>query len=257
MKLQTRISKLRIGVLILGLTCTSWGLAQDADSNTELPSVDSIFERYVEATGGAEAYQSRVSDIARGTMEIRAAGLVGQLEISTRPGLQYTRIELPNVGVIESGVKDGVAWESNPLTGPRLLAGSEAEYTVLGARPDAPLHWHELYPDAQIIGIEEAGGEPAYRVAMMSGGLSMTNFFGIDSGLLLKSLVELDTQLGRVPIELTIDDYTDFDGILTPSRTTMSQVGTQVVITVSSVEANVDIPDERFVPPEAVQALLE
>lgn len=257
MKLEIRISKRRFGVLLLGLSCMSWGLAQDSGSATELPPAASVFERYVEATGGAGAYVSRTSEVARGTMEIRAAGLVGQLEVRTKPGLQYTRVDLPNVGVIESGVKDGVAWESNPLTGPRILTGAEAEYTIRSAQPNAPLHWHEQYPDAQTTGIEEAGGEPAYRVAMMSGELSMTNFFSIESGLLLKSLIELETQIGRVPIELTVDDYTDFDGILTPSRTTMNQVGTQIVITVSSGEANVEIPDESFMPPEAVQALLE
>jgi hypothetical protein len=250
-------SKYHIGALVLGLTCMSWAAAQEAGSGDELPTAESILERYVEVTGGADAYEHRTSEIARGTMEIRAAGITGQLETQVRPGLQRTRIELPNIGVVESGVSDGVAWESNPISGPRILEGSEAEYTILSAQPNAPLHWQEQYPGAKTAGTEDVGGEPSYRVVMTDDVMPVTMFFSVDTGLLLKTQLTLETQVGKIPVEQVVDDYSDFGGILTPSKTTVNQAGNQIIITLNSAETNVDIPDERFAPPEAVQALLQ
>lgn len=255
--MKSRFSKIRISALILGLTWMSWAVAQNAGIGDQLPSADSILDRYIEVTGGAEAYERKTSEIMRGTMEIRAAGLAGQLEIQTRPGLQYTRIELPQVGVVESGVIDGIAWESNPIAGPRILAGSEAELSVRSAQPTGPLHLKEQFSEIETVGIEEVGGEPAYRVQLTGDAIAMTNFYSVDSGLLLKMQTTVDTPLGAIPVEQMVDEYSDFGGVLTPSRLSVNQAGSLVVITLNSAEANVDIPDERFDPPEAVQALLE
>lgn len=255
--MKLAFSKNCIGTLVLGLIGMSWAAAQEAGSGDALPSASSIFDRYIEVTGGADAYKQRTSETAQGTMEILAAGITGQLETQVRPGLQHTRIELPNIGVVESGVRDGVAWEMNPISGPRIMEGSEAEFTIRAAQPDAPLHWQEQYPEAKTAGTEDVGGEPAYRVVMTGDAMPVTMFFSVDSGLLLKTQLTLETQVGKIPVEQVVDNYTDFGGILTPSKTTVNQAGNQVIITLSSAETNVDIPDERFTPPDAVQALLE
>ena len=100
--MKRRFSKRHIGTLVIGLALMSWAEAQVGGAGDELPSADSVIDRYIEATGGAAAYEARKSDISRGTMTIGAAGITGQLEIHTRPGLQHTKLELPNIGVIES-----------------------------------------------------------------------------------------------------------------------------------------------------------
>src|SRR5690606_11982663 len=131
-----------------------------------------------------------------GTMEIAAAGLTGQLQISTRPGLQRTRIELPGVGVLESGVNDGVAWDNNPLTGPQIVQGVPAALAIANARPDAPLHWADAFASVETTGIEDVNGEPAYRVVQRSAaGDSIASLFGVQSGLLLKSEFAVPTPM--------------------------------------------------------------
>jgi hypothetical protein len=243
--------------LILSLGLLPGAIAQEAASADDLPSAASILDRYVEVTGGASAYEDMASQVATGTMEIAAAGLTGQLQIFTKPGLQFTSIELPGVGVIESGVKDGLAWENSALTGPRILEGSEAEFTILNARPDAALNWREVYSAVETTGMEDVNGEAAYRVEQtLGGGTPITSLYSVDSGLLLKNALTLNTPLGDIPIEQFVEDYQDFGGVLTPSRLVMMQLGQRIVITVTSAEANVEIPDERFDLPEAVQAIL-
>jgi hypothetical protein len=243
--------------LVLGLAFVPWTMAQDAPAGDELPSAESILDRYVEVTGGAAVYESRTSEAISGTFEIVAAGLVGQLQLLIEPGMQRTSIELPGVGLLESGVKDGLAWENTAITGPRILEGSEAELAILSARPGAAARWREQYSTVETAGRGDVNGEPVYRVVQtLSTGDSLTSSFSVDSGLLVKNELTLPTPLGDIPVEQFFEEYSDFDGILSPSRLVMLNAGQRIVMTFTSGEANVDIPDERFDLPEPVQAIL-
>jgi len=228
-------------------------MAQEAASQGALPSAESILDRYVEVTGGAAAYKSRTSEAATGTFAIPAAGLTGQLRLFVKPGLIRTSIELPGVGLIESGVKDGVAWESNPVTGPRIAEGFQAQYTIANARPGAVAHWREVYSAVETVAIEDVNGEPTYRVVQTVGkGGSLAAFYSVESGLLAK--VEYTA---GVRVEQFFEAYSDVEGFLTPTRIVSMGAGQRTVVNITSLEANVEIPDERFDLPEGVQALLK
>jgi hypothetical protein len=55
-----------------------------------------------------------------------------------------------------------------------------------------------------------------------------------------------------------MEEYSDLGGILTPTGVVTTTRGQRVSATrLASVEANVEIPEERFDLPEAVQVLLE
>ncbi|MGW8370577.1 MAG: hypothetical protein ACWGPN_18090 [Gammaproteobacteria bacterium] len=244
--------------LVWALPLLSVAVAQDAPSAADLPAAESILDRYIEATGGVEAYEAIESSISKGTMEIIAAGLTGQLEVYARPAMTYTKVELPGVGAIESGVRDGIAWENSALTGPRILMGAEAAYTVMNASPNAPIHWREIYSELETEGTEDVRGEPAYRVLLTTvDGLLLTSFYSVDSGLLLRTQLTLQTQLGPIPVELNFDEYMEHGGVLAPAKTLANQAGTQIVLSIVSAEVNAEIPDERFALPEPIQALLQ
>jgi hypothetical protein len=249
-----RRSHLRAALgLILGLAFLPRVMAQEAASRAELPSGESILDRYVEVTGGAAAYKSRTSEAVTGTFAITAAGLTGQLQAFLKPGLHRLRIELPGVGVIESGVKDGVAWANDPFAGPRIVTGFQAELAIGSARPGAAAYWRERYPTVKTTGIEDVNGEPAYRVVhTLAKGDSLTGLYSVGSGLLLK--LEFSAE---VPVEQFLEAYAGVEGILTPTRVVQMAAGQRIVMTFTSLETNVEIPDERFDLPEGVQALLK
>src|SRR5262245_47857321 len=97
-------------MLLLLATVTAWG--------ADLPSADSLLERYLEATGGRKAHEARKSEIVRGTVEYTALGLTGKsVRWSADPGLYRMQMEFAGVGLMEAGVKDGVAWERSDLLG--------------------------------------------------------------------------------------------------------------------------------------------
>ncbi len=223
-----------------------------------LPSAESVLDRYVEVTGGREAYERRKSEVAHGKMEIAPAGISGELTTFSKPGLQYVVIELAGVGKVEQGVKDDIAWENSILQGPRIKTGDERLATLREAIFNAPIHWREVYPTVETVGIESINGAEAYRVLQTPvEGNPVTTYYSVETGLAIKSEAILASQMGNIPVEVTMSEYREFEGVLSPTRMIQKAAGQNVNITVDSVEINADIPDERFDLPEAVQALVK
>ena len=241
--------------LVLGFMFVLSANAQQAVSQDALPTAESILDRYVEATGGAAAYESRTSETVTGTFELVAAGLTGPLRMILKPGLQRARIEFPGIGRIEQGVKDGVAWANDPDAGPRILEGFEAEFAILNAQPGRAARWRAQYRAVETAGIADVNGEPAYRVVhTLAKGGSVTGFYSVASGLLMK----VDYSTAQGPITQFMEEYSDLGGILTPTRVVTTTGDRRIsIVRFTSVEANLEIPDERFDFPEAVRALLE
>ena len=245
--------------LLVGLSPAMLGQESSATAPaTELPSAESILDRYVEVTGGREAYEKRTSEVAHGKMEMGAIGISGELKSYSKPGLQYLVIELTGVGKIEQGVKDGIAWENSILQGPRILTGDELAATLRDAVFNGPIHWRKIYPTVETVGIESINGEDAYRVLQTpADGNAVTMHYSVKTGLAIKLATTVANQLGNIPVEAIMSEYKEFEGILAPTKVVETAAGQTITITVDSMEMNVDIPDERFDLPEAVKALLK
>jgi hypothetical protein len=224
----------------------------------ELPSAESLLERYVEATGGRAAYAARKSEIAHGSVEYAAMGLRGQMtRWAAGDGLYRLRMELPGVGAMEAGVKDGVAWERSDLLGPRIKSGVERAEALREARINATARWRELYTRAETTGEEAVNGEDCYRVVLTpEEGAPETLFLSKRTGLALKMQTVASTQLGEVAAEVFFEDYRNIGGILAPARVSQKVAGQTITITIDRAEVNVPIPREQFDLPADVAALL-
>ena len=78
----------------------------------DLPKAETLFEKYLEVTGGKAAYAQRRTEVAKGTVRMAAAGVTGTVELySAAPNSQVIIMDVQGVGRIEQGT-DGVrAWE--------------------------------------------------------------------------------------------------------------------------------------------------
>ena len=125
---------------------------------------------------------------------------------------------------------------------------------------NAELKWRELYKKVECVGREEIDGKPCYKVVLTSkNGGPLTAYYDTKSFLQVRLEFTAKTALGSVQATATSSDYRRVDDVLIARKTTQSIAnGLQSqVFTFDKIEHNVDIPDERFAPPEAVQALLE
>jgi hypothetical protein len=231
-----------------------------APKTEALPKAETILDHFVEVTGGKAAYEQRKNEIATGTFEMAAQGIKGTMTIySAPPDKSYRVIELEGVGKVESGTGDGVAWETNPMLGPRVLSGEEKSQNLREAAFNSAIAWRALYSKAETVGVETVDGQECYKVVLTpADGKPTTEFYDKKTGLEVKqSLITTSQQLGDVPAEATVSDYKEFDGILMPTKIVTKIAGQEFTITTDSVKVNQDIPADKFDPPAEIKALLK
>ncbi|MBZ5610246.1 MAG: DUF4412 domain-containing protein [Acidobacteriia bacterium] len=223
----------------------------------DLPQADTILSRYVEVTGGRAALEKRHNQVEHGSIEIPAVGLKGNMTMyEAEPNKSHMIAELAGIGKIESGTGAGVAWENNPLQGPRLKQGQELADSLRDSTFNAYLYWKKLYSKIETTGSETVEGHECYKVVLTpSQGSSTTEYFDKKSGLLIKTAATRTTAQGEISAEILYDDYRKEGDFLMPHKMTQRAAGQELVIQVQSSEFNVDLPKDAFDLPPEVQAL--
>lgn len=223
----------------------------------DLPSAETLLDRFVEVTGGEKAYAARKSEIARGTIEMAAMGIKGKFtRYAAEPDNYLVSMEIPAIGTVLSGVKDGVAWESSEFMGARIKTAVERGEALREARFNANAVWRELYTKVETTGEETVNGEDCYKVVMTpKEGAPETLYLSKKTGFGVKVAVIASTQMGEIPSEILFFDYKNFGGILTAARMVNRTAGQEIVIVLDTIEANPAIPASRFDLPADVKAL--
>jgi hypothetical protein len=224
-----------------------------------LPSAESVLDRYVQVTGGKQAYEKRKTEIAHGTLEYTSLGIKGTItRYAAEPDKYYATLDIEGLGKVEMGVSGQVAWENSALLGPRVKSGLERAEAIREGNMNSTLNWRKLYPKVQNAGVEVIDGEDCYKVVMTpTEGQPMIGYYQKKSGLQVKVTTVSTTQMGDIPVELVASDYKDFGGILEPAKVTQKTGPQEFTITLDSVEVNPAIPPDRFALPAEVRALVD
>jgi len=227
-------------------------------ADPDLPSAESILDRYIEVTGGKAAYEARKTEIATGKLEFAAAGVKGAIvQYSAAPDKYYSSLEIDGIGKVEMGVLDGVAWEKSALLGARIKTGEERAQAIREARMNAPYHWRELYSKVETAGTDILNGEDCYKVVLTpKEGRPETMYFVKTSGLMRKTTLIAASQMGDVSADVIAVDYKDFGGVLIPSKVTQKAAGQEFTTTIDEIKVNEEIPAGRFELPTDIKALL-
>jgi hypothetical protein len=242
---------------LLGLTFLALGwLPGRPLVGQELPSGVSLLDRYVEVSGGKAAYDRLRTRVVKGTMTV--AGLKGTVtRYQARPAKLYTEVVLEKVGPIEEGVSDGVAWSRDRTTGVRVKTGMDRAVALREAIFNGEAEWRKLYPKAETVGQEEVDGKSCYKVELTPAeGKPVTTYY-LDKASGLPRKIALTVELGKrqVRVEVFPGDYRKVDGILIPHSTRQRVGKEEIVISISSIEHNTDIPGARFALPADVKKL--
>jgi hypothetical protein len=239
-------------VLLAGAATTSF--AADA-----LPSAESILDRYIQVTGGKEAYEKRKTEVFHGVLDYTALGLKGTItRYAAEPDKYYATLEVEGLGKIEMGVNGQIAWENSALLGPRVKTGVERAEAIREGNLNSTVNWRKLYPKVQTIGIENIEGEDCYKVSMTpTEGQPLIGYYQKKSGLQVKLTTISSTQMGDVPVDLIASDYKNFGGVLEPARTVQKAGPQEFSIVLQRVEVNPVIPPETFAIPAEVRKLLD
>lgn len=227
-----------------------------APAPAPLPSARSIIDRYIEVTGGREWLARNTSRRMIGKVSMPAQGVEGDVEIlQARPDLMRLRMTIPGMGEIQSGYDGRVGWSLNPLTGPMLLQGKALEQTKLDANFDAVLHEEEHFKSIETVEQTVFEGRPAYKVrAVRQNGDEDFELYDVENGLQLGAIATRESPMGPVKTTMVFTDYKMFGGAKIATRLVQRMMGTEQVITISSMDFN-SVDRRAFAPPPQIQAL--
>jgi hypothetical protein len=250
-----------VHLLLLTLALVACGPKRappDAAGDAEAAALgaDALLARAVEAIGGADALRAHTAMRLDGEVNLAAQGIRGTITLlHAASGDQYTRVEIPGIGLMEEGVTGGVAWASDPVAGPRIKTGIERAQALRQADFYFLLALAEHFPTRERVGPAEIDGLAAWELRMVPAeGPEERWFLDRDSGLLLATRSEIHTLMGVIPVTTRFLEYAFTGGV-------RSATVLRITNTLMEQEMRVSVtwePDGFALPPmpEAVSALL-
>jgi zinc protease len=233
-------------------------LGGDARAQAAPPSAETVLDNYVKAVGGRAAFDKLNTRVAKGRIEMPAAGISMTLTAwVARPNKTRTLIESDIIGRIERGFDGSVAWELSTTGGPRVLDGARFDDVVRDSRFDGLTAWREWVVKAESQGAADVEGKPAWKVLITpKRGAPETLFFDQASFLLVKIEVTVNSAMGDVPTENFVGDYRDVGGLRLPHRIRQKAAGQELVTVLESITHDGEIPAGQFDLPKEIQALV-
>lgn len=249
------VAKYRIvfaSALLIGAGCA-------LGAGDDLPSAETILDRFVEVTGGRAAYQKRHSDYVVADVEQPGApAKIALVKYHQAPDKSYSEMSMAGFGKVRMGTDGRTAWIIPPTGTPMVLEGEAREMALIGARLNGEIEWRELYRRVETVGSEEVDGKPAYIVVKTpKQAKPVTEYYDAESHLLVKYVVKGEPAMGDVRVETLVSDYREEGGILIAHKLVLKGGGQEHVITIRTVKINQEAPPGTFDIPAEVQALLD
>ncbi len=221
-----------------------------------LPSAAEVLERYRTAIGGEEAFRKHTSRTVKGTFEIPAQGIKGELTMyAAAPNLSRVIVTLPGLGELQRGFDGKIGWSIDPAIGPRLLEGRELDEFRHSAEFYDELHEPGQFKSMTVVGKTTFEGQEVYELRLVrQSGFEYTEYFNVESGLMAGARVNASSPMGQTPMTSIIDEYKRFDGLLLATLTRQRMMGLEQVMTVSSVVFDA-VDAKKFEQPPAIAAL--
>jgi hypothetical protein len=252
------------------LGACAWGVAPARAQAPEekLPSGESLMEKSIEARGGRAAFDKLKTRVSKGALTT-AGGAGARHGTATlyeaAPNRRYLLVDLGDIAKIQGGSDGQVYWE---LTGPgaTVFEGEEKAQKQRENTFNALVHWKELYQKAECVGKEQIDDHSCYKI-VLTPALGKPETIFIDRKTMFP--VRLDTirkvknpVVGEMelPLQIQQDDYRQVDGVWLPfkltRRVTVMGEPQTIVYTWQSIEHHVDIPAQRFEPPQEIKDVL-
>ena len=219
-------------------------------TNASGPSADQLFDKYLQAAGGAAATEKITSRVMKGTITFGDKNVpidIFSKDLDKRVSFMHTP-EGDSVTVFDG--HEG--WLGFPRQPVHEMHGPDID----GAAMDADLHFAAhvkgMLSEAQVRGTEKIDDHDTYLViGRREGKPPLRLYFDKQSGLLLRLVRYGETPLGRLPTQIDYADYREAGGVKIPFRWTLARPAGRFTIQVSEVKQNVPVDDAKFAKPPA------
>ena len=224
-------------------------------------SADAIFDKYIQALGGAAKLAALTSFTARGTYEgYDSLSEQVPVDIYAKAPNQLTTVVHTQNGDSVSTFNGTAGWTAaaDKLMRVLPLLGGDLE----GAKMDAILsfpgglkqqfQWRTGFP---AVNIDDHRAEVIQNAARGDAGVKL--YFDTQSGLLLRQVRFVDTAVGVIPTQVDYSDYRDVAGVKIPFKRVITWTDGRSTIQLNQAQANATVEAARFnrpAPPRAKTA---
>jgi hypothetical protein len=224
---------------------------------TNLPTGATVLERFVEVTGGMEAWRRQTIRSDRGTVEFVGMGIESSFA-TFAAGLckRYSVSRTEGLGEVEEGCDGTVVWSRSIMLGPQVHRGAVRDYHLRAYRFSAHLHWRELYRRVECVGIVELDGVACYQVAKYGDGTTPdVDYYAVDTGLLVRQDYVAVTAMGEIPTTRLFDDYRAVGDVRVAHHQTVRAMGREQRVTYTKIRFNTKFKSNQFVLPADIREL--
>lgn len=215
-----------------------------------LPSIDEVLNKFVQAEGGASAIQKISTRVESG----KATFFGRQIDIDVfdkSPDKRVSIMHLPD-GDNVTGFNGREGWLSYPHRPVLSMSSGELEGARMDADLQLPLHIKQYFPELKPGQPEKIDGRDTYQLVGLAADRPRARlYFDQQSGLLVRLVRYADTPLGPNPTRTDYGDFRAVDGVQVPFKWTTARPSGQFTIELSDVKQNVAIDDAKFAKPQA------
>lgn len=252
----------RFSLTVAALSLLGWCAPQGYCQATaeKLTTAKQVLARYVEVTGGIEKYKEIQGIAQEGTMSLALAGVEGKMQMKyAGPNRLLLNVDLGGVGTESSGIYGDIGWADSTMTGTRLITGKELEQLQSQTEMRQYYDPESVYKEMEMVGETDVNGQACYALKLTrESGRVEQDFYSVETGLKLKSLMTADTPAGSFEVEVLYNDYQEFSGLKQPVETVQKLPnGLEIVIKTTKFEVNPKIDDSVFELPEKIQKMVE
>ncbi len=225
----------------------------------DAPAAEAILDKFIEVTGGKDAYGKIKNRVMKGTLSIAAMNINGTLESYVGDnGKTFESVDLPGIGKMVSGSDGTVVWDNSPFMGPRILEGTEREMKLLSSQLNNTSDWRSMYPEVKTTAEATVNDRPVWVVEQKTkSGQVMKCSYDKETGLLIRIGMTVATPMGDIESVSDVSNYKDVGGVKVPHTTTVEQAGSKIVSEMTDIKVNTEIPAEKFALPAEIKALAD
>lgn len=230
--------------------------AAAASQKAELPTGEEVLARYVEATGGREAYRSLRCVAVRGTGTSWGRPVTFR-QFAAAPCRCYMRMRFDTGHTMEFGTDGGTVWQI-AYGHAEVFAGIERDNFLNDAYLLEDIRWRDVYRKIECTGAAEFEGHPCHVVVLTPHrGTAKTRYFDMQTHLAIGEQSVYRASDGRdLPVRRVYGNYRRFGAFRIPTRLITTTDDYETVIRIDTIEINADIPESRFELPRKVRGVL-
>lgn len=208
-----------------------------------------ILEKFLAASGGAEALHKVTSRVMKGTMSGAGPQPFPVTVYAAAPNQRATVVETPRGESVTAFDGKG-GWLGGGMRPPRDMSPAESAAASLDAEFWLPETLGKRFDQLRVLPDGKVDGKPARHVLAKHGSDTPVEFwFDAASGLLLRVVKKTETPLGQLPTQIDYTDYRAEGGVTLPHAWSVARPGSRFEIRITDVQQNVAIEASRFRKP--------